>query len=83
MSGDDITPEQHLGDITAAVLDQLKRSRGEFACVGTSLAILAQHSGDPHLAEAAEAARLLAGQLLIERVRDVAATLPFRGLEFE
>lgn len=82
MSDDDQTPEQRLSDIAAALLARLDTLRSEFFCTGTSLALLAEHSGDAELGQAAEAARLLAGQCLVERVRDVAAMLPLRGLEY-
>ncbi len=76
------TPEQRLGDVAAILLARLERRRTEFFDTGASLALLAQHSGNTELAEAAEAARALARHGLAERVRDVASTLPLRGLEF-
>jgi hypothetical protein len=60
----------------------LARLRGEFFLTGASLAMLAQYNGDTELARAAEAARTLVSEDIAERVRDAAAVLPLRGLEF-
>jgi hypothetical protein len=82
MVSDESTPEQHLSDAAAQVLSQLHEQRTAYFHLGASLAVLASHSEDAELDAAAEAARLLAGRRLVERVRDVAASLPLRGLEY-
>lgn len=74
--------EQLLSDAAVALLARLQALRTELFYAGTSLALLAQRSGNTELAQAAEAARLLASQNLAERVCDVASTLPLRGLEY-
>ncbi len=82
MGDGEFTPEQRLGDTAADALARLERLRSEFFHTGAALALLARHSGDAALADGAEAARLLAGRELVERVRDVASVLPLRGLEY-
>ena len=82
MSHDGCTAEEQLGDVPAELLVQLAKLRTDFCCAGGSLALLAGHSGNADLHAAAEAARILASRYVSEQVRDVAATLPLRGLEF-
>jgi hypothetical protein len=86
--GDDRTPEQHAADIAAATLERLAKLGNEFATLETQLQALyvwadgrQQDGPGRFLEDIADAVGKLTC-CVPEAVRDIAATLPIRGLDY-
>jgi hypothetical protein len=85
------TPEQHTADVAAVTLARLTKLHDDLGALKGQLHILAawadQHGPDPHTETLADA-EYHVGLLLpdsaqvADAIRDIAATLPIRGLDY-
>lgn len=82
------SPEEHMSDVASSALRQLGRLSGELDGLQRQFCLLSEHFHDRNedqansLRAVAHAADLLASEGTRELLRDVAATLPVRGIDY-
>ena len=82
------TPDQHMSDVASSALRQLARWSDELNGLRRQFCLLSEHFGDRdddqahRLTTVAHAAAALSSEDTKELLRDVASTLPVRGIDF-